>query len=108
MGMSGRLPRRWTEANQNYLAGNQRTSDVAGGLGATAKVMRMTLQSAVLAMGANPVIHPEATAGIIIARSIPSARPPAPAHPATAHFKRLVAPRPSRTRLNTLPESPTT
>src|SRR6202022_846606 len=36
MGMSGRLTRRWTEANQNYLAGNQRASDVAGGLGAAA------------------------------------------------------------------------
>ena len=49
MGMSGRLTRRWSEANQNYLAGNQRASDVAGGLGAIAKVLRMTLQSAVLA-----------------------------------------------------------
>lgn len=44
MGMSGRLTKRWSEANQNYLAGNQRASDVAGGLGAIAKVLRMTLQ----------------------------------------------------------------
>jgi hypothetical protein len=27
----------WSEANQNYLAGNQRASDVAGGLGVIAK-----------------------------------------------------------------------
>src|SRR5271168_1666038 len=40
MGMSGRLTRRWAEANQNYLDGNQRASDVSGGLGAAAKVMR--------------------------------------------------------------------
>src|ERR1700752_1896972 len=46
MGMSGRLTERWSEANENYLAGNQRASDVSGGLGAIAKVMRMTLQSA--------------------------------------------------------------
>src|SRR3954469_24472101 len=52
MGMSGRLTRRWSEANESYLAGNQRASDVAGGLGAIAKVMRMVLQSAVLAVGA--------------------------------------------------------
>src|SRR4030081_800465 len=78
MGMSGRLTRRWSEANQKYLAGNQRTSDVAGGLGAMAKVMRMTLQSAVLAVGAYLVIHQEATAGIIIAGSILSARGLAP------------------------------
>ena len=74
MGMAGRLNRRWSEANQNYLAGNQRASDVAGGLGAVAKVMRMILQSAVLAVGAYLVIHQEATAGIIIAGSILSAR----------------------------------
>src|SRR5258705_177243 len=49
MGMSGRLTRRWSEANEKYLAGNQRASDVAGGLGAIAKVMRMTLQSSVVA-----------------------------------------------------------
>src|SRR5476649_899860 len=38
MGMTGRLSKRWGEANENYLAGNQRASDVAGGLGAVAKV----------------------------------------------------------------------
>ena len=38
MGMSGRLTKRWSEANEKYLAGNQRASDVAGGLGAIAKV----------------------------------------------------------------------
>src|SRR5450631_3434775 len=77
MGMTGRLTRRWSTANESYLAGNQRASDVAGGLGAVAKVMRMTLQSAVLGVGAYLVIHQEATAGIIIAGSLLSARAPA-------------------------------
>src|SRR6266550_3958208 len=86
MGMSGRLTRRWSEANENYLAGNQRASDVAGGLGAIAKVMRMTLQSAVLAVGAYLVIQQEATAGIIIAGSILSARALAPVDLAIAHW----------------------
>src|ERR1700761_1091357 len=48
MGMTGRLTKRWSEANEKYLAGNQRASDVTGGLGAISKVLRMTLQSAVL------------------------------------------------------------
>src|SRR6185437_5603596 len=61
MGMSERLTRRWSEANQNYLDGNQHASDISGGLGAAAKVMRMMLQSAVLAVGAYLVIHQEAT-----------------------------------------------
>src|ERR1700752_2585169 len=43
MGMAGRLTRRWTEANETYLARNQRASDIAGGLGAVAKVLRMML-----------------------------------------------------------------
>jgi PrtD family type I secretion system ABC transporter len=105
MGMSGRLTRRWSDANQNYLAGNQRASDVAGGLGAIAKVMRMTLQSAVLAVGAYLVIHQEATAGIIIAGSILSARALAPVDLAIAHWKSFVAARQSWHRLNRLLES---
>src|SRR5664279_3828627 len=104
MGMTGRLTRRWSVANENYLAGNQRASDVAGGLGAVAKVMRMTLQSAVLGVGAYLVIHQEATAGIIIAGSILSARALAPVDLAIAHWKGFVAARQSWHRLNRLLE----
>jgi ATP-binding cassette subfamily C protein len=102
MGMSGRLTRRWSVANADYLTGNQRTSDVAGGLGAMAKVMRMTLQSAVLGVGAYLVIHQEATAGVIIAGSILSARALAPVDLAIAHWKGFVAARQSWQRLNRL------
>jgi PrtD family type I secretion system ABC transporter len=99
MGMSGRLTKRWSEANETYLAGNQRASDVAGGLGAIAKVMRMMLQSAVLAVGAYLVINQEATGGIIIAGSILSARALAPVDLAIAHWKGFVAARQSWARL---------
>ncbi len=102
MGMAGRLTRRWSEANETYLAGNQRASDVSGGLGAIAKVLRMTLQSAVLGVGAYLVIHQEATAGIIIAGSILSARALAPVDLAIAHWKGFVAARQSWHRLNRL------
>ena len=105
MGMSGRLNARWSVANEKYLAGNQRASDVAGGLGAIAKVMRMMLQSAVLAVGAYLVIHQEATAGIIIAGSILSARALAPVDLAIAHWKGFVAARQSWDRLNRLLKS---
>jgi ATP-binding cassette subfamily C protein len=105
MGMSGRLTRRWSEVNEKYLAGNQRASDVVGGLGAIAKVLRMTLQSAVLAVGAYLVIHQEATAGIIIAGSILSARALAPVDLAIAHWKGFVAARQSWRRLNKLLEA---
>ena len=104
MGMSGRLTSRWIDANQNYLAGNQRASDIAGGLGAIAKVLRMTLQSAVLAVGAYLVINQQATAGVIIAGSILSARALAPVDLAIAHWKSFVAARQSWHRLNRLLE----
>ncbi len=104
MGMSGRLTKRWSEANEKYLEGNQRASDVAGGLGAIAKVMRMMLQSAVLAVGAYLVINQEATAGVIIAGSILSARALAPVDLAIAHWKGFVAARQSWHRLNRLLE----
>jgi PrtD family type I secretion system ABC transporter len=104
MGMAGRLTKRWSETNETYLAGNQRASDVAGGLGAIAKVMRMMLQSAVLAVGAYLVIYQEATAGIIIAGSILSARALAPVDLAIAHWKGFVAARISWRRLSSLLE----
>jgi ATP-binding cassette, subfamily C, type I secretion system permease/ATPase len=104
MGMAQRLNQRWSEANEKYLAGNQRASDVAGGLGAIAKVLRMMLQSAVLAVGAYLVIHQEATAGIIIAGSILSARALAPVDLTIAHWKSFVAARQSWQRLNRLLE----
>ena len=104
MGMASRLNQRWGETNEEYLGGNQRASDVAGGLGAMAKVLRMMLQSAVLAVGAYLVIRQEATAGIIIAGSILSARALAPVDLAIAHWKSFAAARQSWQRLNLLLE----
>src|ERR1700754_1715988 len=104
MGMSARMTSRWSEANQNYLAGNQHASDVTGGLVAIAKVLRMMLQSAVLAVGAYLVINQQATAGIIIAGSILSAPALAPVDLAIAHWKSFVAARQSWHHLNRLLE----
>src|SRR5215468_7381134 len=104
MGMTSRLNKRWGEANEKYLAGNQDASDIAGGLGAIAKVLRMLLQSMVLGVGAYLVIHQEATAGIIIAGSILSARALAPVDLAIAHWKGFVAARQSWHRLSGLLE----
>ncbi len=102
MGMAGRLRSRWSEANQKYMASQQQASDVAGGLGAIVKVLRMMLQSAVLGVGAYLVIHQEATGGIIIAGSILSARALAPVDLAIANWKGFVSARQSWGRLNTL------
>src|SRR5215203_2275761 len=45
MGMGSRIGDLWGQANAKYMASQQRASDVAGGLGAPSKVMRLALQS---------------------------------------------------------------
>lgn len=102
MGMAGRLRDRWSESNRKYMASQQQASDVAGGLGAIAKVLRLMLQSAVLGVGAFLVIHQEATAGVIIAGSILSARALAPVDLAIANWKGFVAARQSWARLSSI------
>ena len=102
MGMTGRMVHRWAEANRQYMAGQLGASDVVGGLGAVSKVLRMTLQSAVLGVGAFLVIRQDATGGIIIAGSILAARALAPVDLAIAHWKAFAACRQSWQRLNKL------
>ena len=78
MGMAGQFGARWSDINRTYAESARRASDVGGSLGSIAKVLRLMLQSGVLGVGAWLVIHQEATAGIIIAGSIVSARALAP------------------------------
>jgi PrtD family type I secretion system ABC transporter len=102
MGMASRIAARWSEANRQYMHSQRDASDLGGGLGAISKVLRMMLQSGVLAVGAYLVIHQEASAGIIIAGSILSARALAPVDLAIANWKGFVAARQSWQRLNKL------
>jgi ATP-binding cassette subfamily C protein len=99
MGMTGRIAALWRDANQKYMTSQRRASDVAGGFGSFSKALRMMLQSFVLAVGAWLVIHQEATAGIIIAGSILSARALAPVDLAIGNWKGFVAARQSWERL---------
>ena len=100
MGMAPRMGKIWGEANTKYLLSQQKTSDVAGGLGAVSKVLRFTLQSAVLGLGAYLVIQQQATAGIIIASSIIVARALAPVELAIANWRGFVSARQSWRRLS--------
>jgi ATP-binding cassette subfamily C protein PrsD len=51
MGMAGRVGAVWARTNGEYMASQRRATDVAGGLGALSKVLRLALQSAVLGLG---------------------------------------------------------
>ena len=102
MGMNARLAKRWTQTNQQYVTANRVASDVGGGLGAVSKVLRMLLQSMLLAVGALLVINQQATAGVIIAGSILGARALAPVDLAIANWKAFIAARQGWGRLNQL------
>jgi ATP-binding cassette subfamily C protein len=105
LGMAKRIGARWGEANASYLAHQQRTSDVAGGFGAMSKVLRMLLQSMVLAIGAYLVIDGQATGGIMIASSILTSRAMAPVELAIGNWKGFVSARQGWRRLKTMLET---
>jgi PrtD family type I secretion system ABC transporter len=102
MGMVGRIAQRWSSINRNYVANSARASDVGGGLGAMSKVLRMLLQSAILAVGAWLVINQQSTPGIIIAGSILGGRALAPVDLAIANWRGFIGARQSWQRLSKL------
>ncbi|GBD48038.1 type I secretion system permease/ATPase [Methylopila sp. Yamaguchi] len=99
MGMGGRLCAIWGEANARFLKHQRSTSDVSGGFGALSKVLRMALQSAVLAVGAYLVIDGQATGGIMIASSILTGKALGPVDLAIGNWKGFVAARQAWRRL---------
>jgi ATP-binding cassette subfamily C protein len=102
LGMSDRFAEKWRDLNMETMIRYRRLADVTGGLGAVSKFLRMSLQSGVLGIGAYLVIQQEATAGIIIASSILTARALAPIDLAITHWRSFVAARQSWGRLTRL------
>ena len=78
LGMRHRIGRLWAKANDDYLQKQQTTYDMVGELGGLSRVLRVILQSGVLGVGAYLVISQEATAGVMLAATILSARALAP------------------------------
>ncbi len=101
MGMIPWLRTRWATANDVLRSQQSRTSDVTGGLSALSKVLRMLLQSLVLAVGAYLVIMGEATGGIMIAGSILAARAISPVELAISNWKGFIGSRQAWQRLRT-------
>ena len=102
MGMVGRFANQWADYGRRYVEAHQRAGDITGGMGSFSRALRMALQSAVLAVGAYLVIKGQATAGIIIAGSILSARALAPVEQVIAQWRVFVSARQSWHRLNNL------
>lgn len=102
MGMLGPLTRLWSVTNEKLLRAQERATDITGTLSAVTRMMRMVLQSGVLALGAYLVIIGQASPGVIIASSILVARALAPVELATANWKNFIIARQSWRRLETL------
>jgi PrtD family type I secretion system ABC transporter len=106
MGFADRMVERWLAASSSHLHAQQQASDIAGGLGAFAKVFRTFLQSAILALGAYLVIKGEVSGGAIIASSITSSRALSPIDLAISQWKSFLAARQSAGRIDSLLRSP--
>jgi PrtD family type I secretion system ABC transporter len=99
LGMAGWMATRWQSSDAQALAQHRRASDVALGLSAAARMLRLMVQSAVLAVGAMLVIRQQATGGLIVASAILVARALAPIDVAISHWRGFVAARQSWRRL---------
>jgi PrtD family type I secretion system ABC transporter len=104
MGFGGRLTDKWAAMNGDYMRHHLAAGNVIGSLTTAARILRMMLQSGVLAVGAVLVIRQEATGGIMIASSIMVARALAPVELAIGQWKNFVAARQSWSRLGKLLE----
>jgi PrtD family type I secretion system ABC transporter len=78
LGMSGAAIARWRKERDTALTSEIALSDRNGGFGSTTKILRLFLQSAMLALGAWLVIRNEVTGGAMIASSILMGRALAP------------------------------
>lgn len=100
MGMAQRMSARWEAANRRYLAANNTASDIALGMAAISRVIRMGLQSFTLGLCAYLVVIDQATPGVMIASSIVVSRALAPIEQVIAHWKSFVRARQSYHRLS--------
>lgn len=102
MGMLPALAARWQKAHEGYLLAQRRANYVVGGLSATAKMLRLVLQSALLGLGGFLAIRGQISSGSIIAGSIIGSRALAPVDQAIASWRAFVAARQGYQRLNAL------
>ncbi len=99
LGMRGRMGALWQERTRRNLDVAMRSNDLAIAFGAAARLMRTALQSGILGLGAFLVVREEATAGVMLAATILSARALAPVDLAIANWKSFTACRQAWTRL---------
>jgi len=102
MGMTSALKERWTNRHGEMLLSQSIASSRAGSVLATSKFIRVTVQSAVLGLGAYLALQQEITPGAMIAASIIMGRALAPVEMAVGNWKAYSSARSAAQRLQLL------
>lgn len=99
LGMEKPLTNRWLKQHDTVLNAQAKASGRAGAIMASTKFVRMSLQIAILGVGAYLAIQQQISPGIMIAASIIMGRALAPVEQAVGQWKQFVAARQSHRRL---------
>jgi ATP-binding cassette subfamily C protein len=102
MGMEKPLARRWLAQHDEMLGHQARASGRGGAVVASSKFVRMSLQVAILGVGAYLAMGQQISPGIMIAASIIMGRALAPVEQSVQQWKGFVAARQSHKRLKQL------
>lgn len=91
MGMVDQTCLTWWRHNTRWQVADLNGTDIAGALSGISRVLRLMLQSVVMAVGVSLVIGGEISSGMIVASSLFVTRALAPAEAAIANWRSLVA-----------------
>jgi PrtD family type I secretion system ABC transporter len=99
LGMRGMMRKRWSAMQQEALDFQTTASDSGGKLASASRVVRLLVQSGMLALGAYLAIHREISPGSIIAASIIMGRGLAPIEQAVGNWQQFLGARKAVERL---------
>ena len=99
MGMGKAFGRIWSGINDKYVQSTAKAADKAGMFATATKVLRLLLQSMMLAVGAFLAVREEITPGVMIAASIIMARALQPVEQAVGQWRGFIAARQAWARL---------
>ncbi|MEM1045529.1 MAG: type I secretion system permease/ATPase [Pseudomonadota bacterium] len=99
MGMNAAFGRIWSGINDRYVEKTAAAADRSGGFSTATKILRLLLQSLMLALGAFLAVQEEITPGVMIAASIIMARALQPVEQAVGQWRGFIAARQAWGRL---------
>ena len=102
LGMRGAIRKKWSDMQQLALDHQTVANDVGGSLSAASRVLRLMVQSGVLALGAYLALEHEISAGSMIAASIIMGRALAPVEQAVASWQQFLGFRKAIERLGNI------